>query len=188
MKEFWRTRSIFDAKSLALMGLLVALTAVMAPVLNVHLTPEVRLFSFTYLPGAMAAILFGPVAGLFVGFAGDFVSWLFTLGNGQYFPGFALSAMLQNLIYAAFLFRLSRVSWRPARTLWRVLSAQAFVLVMISLGLNMLWLNLMYGNTAGEIYTFFRIALRLAQFPIDVALLYLCTRLATRIVIRKGAL
>ena len=173
-------RRVYNARNIAIMGLLVAVTAVMAPFFNIYLNPETRLFSFTYLPGAVASVLFGPVAGLCVGFAGDFVGWVTTPGNGPYFPGFALSAMLQNLIYALLLYRSARNTERPAKLLLRILLAQMLVLVCINLGLNMLWLNIMYGTAAGDMYSFFRVGLKLAQFPVDIALLFLCTRLSLR--------
>jgi len=173
VRQFWRVRGVFTTRKVALMGLFVAMTAVLAPVLNIYLTPQHRLFSFVYLPGAVAAMLFGPVAGLAVGFAGDFMTFLFTPGITVYFPGFALSAMLTNLVYAAFLYRPPPNPARPNRELiFRILLAQAVVLVSVNLGLNMLWLNIMYGQTAGEMFAGYRVALKLAQFPVDVGLLF----------------
>ena len=171
MKVFWSVRGVFTTRKIVLMGLLVALTAVFAMFLEIYLTPQQRLFSFSYLPGALASMLFGPWAGLFVGFGGDFLGWLIKPGKGVYFPGFALSAMLQNLIYAVFFYRRSSVPDKPVKALLRALLAQTAVLIIINLGLNMMWLNVMYGRTAGEMYSLFNVALKLAQFPIDIGLL-----------------
>lgn len=153
------------------MGLLAAMTAVFTLFLEIYLTPQQRLFSFSYLPGALGSMLFGPWAGMLVGFGGDFLGWLVKPGKGVYSPGFALSAMLQNLIYAVFFYRRSAVPVKPAKALISTLLAQILVLVFINLGLNMLWLNIMYGRTAGQLYTGVNVALKLAQFPIDIGLL-----------------
>ncbi|MDR2670836.1 MAG: folate family ECF transporter S component [Oscillospiraceae bacterium] len=162
---------MFAPRKLAQMGLFVALTALFS-MLSIYVTESFRLVSFVYLPGALGSMLYGPWAGLVMGFAGDFVAYV-VKPMGPYFFGYALSAMLQNFIYAVFLYR-------RGPSMWRVAAAQALVAVFVSLGLGFLWLRLLYGATAAEFFAGARIVRTLIQYPVDVALLYGVCRLLAR--------
>ena len=178
MRKFWQIKGVFSTRRLVLMGMFVALAAALA-VFNTYLSSDYRVLSFSYLPMAVGSALFGPYAGFVMGFAGDTVSFLVN-PMPPYFPGFALSAMLQNFIYAMFLYR-KPLTWP------RVILAQAATLP-VTLGLNMLWLNIMMGRTAGELYTAARLIGNLILFPVHVALVYYCVRLAVRVESRSGVL
>jgi ECF transporter S component (folate family) len=153
------------------MGLFVALTALFG-FMTIYVSDTFRLIGFAYLPGAVGSMLYGPWAGLVMGFAGDFVSYM-VKPVGGYFFGYAISAMLQNFIYSIFLFR------RPA-SLWRVAIAQFLVLVFIYMGLGYLWLQIMAGLKTAEFFTGARLVKNLIQYPIDTALLYGVLRLLPR--------
>lgn len=159
------------------MGVLIAMTAVLS-LFTVYLTPELRLMSFAFLPGAVGSILFGPVAGLIMGFLGDFVAYIVN-PHGGYFFGFAVSAMVQNLIYATFLYGRSRLS------LLRIALSQALVVALVNLGLNMLWLNIMYGSTAGTLYNNVRLLKSIMEYPVAVGLVYFFGRFAKQLLARQ---
>jgi ECF transporter S component (folate family) len=152
--------------------MLVALTAVLSG-LSIYVAEDFRLFSFAYLPGAVGAMLYGPWAGLVMGFAGDFVGYI-AKPAGPYFFGYAISAMLQNFLYAVFLYR-------RGPTLWRTAAAQALVAVFVSIGLGFWWQRLMYGASAAEFFTGARIIKNLIQYPIDTAMLYGVCRVLARV-------
>ena len=163
MKGFWRVKGMFSTRKLVLMGLFVAMTAVLSP-LDIYLSDDFRLLSFRFLPGALGSILFGPWAGLLMGFPGDFLAFLIN-PHGGYFPGYALSDMVSNFLFALCLYR-RPVTWP------RVLTAQALVGVIVSLGLGSVWLHMMWGSTAGELFTGFRLLKTLAAYPLNAALVY----------------
>lgn len=170
--SFWRLKGVFSTRKLAVMGLLVALTALLS-CFSIYLSETFRLISFAYLPGALGSLLYGPWAGLSMGFAGDFVAYM-VKPMGGYFFGYALSAMLQNLIYTLFLYK------RPV-SLWRVAAAQVLVVVFVSLGLGFVWQQMMTGKTAAEFFVGFRLIKNLVLFPVDTALIFLLGRLAQRL-------
>ncbi len=160
------------------MGLFAALTAVVSYLTTFYSSETFKIISFSYLPGALGTILFGPYAGLLLGFMGDFVGFV-VKPMGAYFFGFAISAMVQNMIYALFLYR-RRI------TLARVAAAQLLVVVVVYMGLNMLWLNIMYGRTAGELLTGARLIRNLLEYPINVALVYFLGRKVLQLWQREG--
>ncbi|MDR3207060.1 MAG: ECF transporter S component [Oscillospiraceae bacterium] len=171
MKGFWRTEGLFTTRRLAVMGMLAALTVVFG-LFDIMVGPTSRVFSVRYLPGAVGAVLFGPVGGVMVAFVGDFAA---TLARGDgYLPGYALSAMAQSFLYALFLFR------RPL-TLPRALLAQAAVFVVVVMGLGSLWQILYYGQAAGEALALERIARNLALYPVHAWLVYSLGRETIRI-------
>jgi uncharacterized membrane protein len=71
--------------------------------------------------------------------------------------------MLSCFIYALFLYK------RPVN-IRRVAAARFIVLVLVTMGLNYVWMNMMYGTLAGGYYTGARLINNLAQFPFHVAI------------------
>ncbi len=154
-------RGFVSPPVVAACGMLLALKVVLGLfTLNVS---NLLKIGFSFLPIAVAGLLFGPVAGGIVGAAGDVVSY-FISPTGPYFPGFTLNAFLSGFLYGAILFG------RPVR-LWRVFSAKASVTLLVSLLLNPLWLSVLYGKGFIAVFSV-RIATNLALLPIETALLF----------------
>ncbi len=94
--------------------------------------------SFTFLPIVMAGALFGYQYGAAVGILADILGF-FALPSGTYFPGFTLCALLEGLLAALFFYR-------KTASLWRVILYRLLVTALISIGLNTLWLTMLYGK------------------------------------------
>ena len=87
---------------------------------------------FDFLPVAVAAVLYGPVAAAVTGGLGDFIgAILFPIG--PYFPGYTLSAVLSGVVLGVFLYK--------KQTLPRVLGAVAINQWIISLLLTSFWIS-----------------------------------------------
>lgn len=185
MRKFWSVKGVFTTYSVVVMGMLVGVTVVLALTLNRYAGPTLRLFSFTYIPGLLVGVMFGPVAGMTFGVAADFVTWA-VAPNGPYFPGFAVSAALTNVLYAAAFYRPGGGGMTKGRIVLAALMAQLAVLLLVNLGLNAIWLQAMYGMTAGELFAGARVALKFAQYPVDVAVVCGCVRLVGRLRARSG--
>ncbi|MDR1272311.1 MAG: folate family ECF transporter S component [Clostridiales Family XIII bacterium] len=154
-------------KSLAVLAVLLAVRVVLnMPFLTIYLTPQFKLITFAYLADAMAAMLFGPFAALAFGFAGDFLGFLVSGGGGAYFPGFALSEMITCLIFALFFHK-------REITLPKIAAAWFIDLGVVLLGLNSLWLIVMYGMEAGSVFTFARFVSNIVQSPVHIMILWL---------------
>ncbi len=169
-QSFKRKISVAD---LVIMAILVALAYILS-LLDIYITPSFKLFTLEFLPNSIGAALFGPLWGGIMGIATDITAFI-AKPMGGFFPGYTLSAMLGNVIYGIFLYG------RPSSKINAVIragAAQLAVTVFITLGLNMVWLVIMYGKTAGEIYTGARLLSNIIQFPFKTALILLFTELA----------
>ncbi len=162
----------FNTRKIVVMGLMIAVAIILSS-FDIWITPSFKLFSIIYLPSAIVSIIYGPIAGLAFGFVSDFATYI-ARPSGPYFMGYAISAMVANFIYGVFLYK------RPL-TLARVAISRALVVFIVTLGLNAIWMIMMYGQTAGQFYTQTRLIRNLIQFPLDVFLITYIGKIALRI-------
>ncbi len=108
-KGYWRD-SLMEFKNLRVLvfsALMIAACIVLSYVPSIHVTEQVRV-SWGFLARALCSLVGGPINALVFGAAEDTISYLMH-PTGPYFPGYMLTTMLGNLIYALFLYR-ARVS------------------------------------------------------------------------------
>jgi ECF transporter S component (folate family) len=180
LSEFFSQKNVFTVRHLAIMAVLLAIRIILnMPFLTIYLAPEFKLITFAYLTDAITAMLFGPIAGIVFAFAGDSLGFLASSGSGgAYFPGFAVSEMVTCFIFAAFFFK-RRVTWP------RVIAAWALNLAVVLLGMNSMWLILMYGMDAGAVFTAMRFISNVAQSPVHIALMFFILRKVSSIKIDR---
>ena len=157
-------KNTFTTKKIVLMGLLVALSAALAP-LVIMITPQQKFLSLYFIPLAVGAVTLGPVAALLMGFAADTINFLLPPAAGLYFPGYALSLMLSCLIYALWQYN------KPVR-LWRVVCAQLCNAVFINFGLNHLWRVIQFGAAPAAFYSSTRLISNAIQLPLLALAVY----------------
>lgn len=121
------------AKTVVYLGVLTAVEIVLSRFLSISAW-NLKI-GLGFLPVVMAALLFGPLAGGLVAALGDFIGALL-FPVGPYFPGFTLTAFLTGLTFGLFL--------RKKRSFWRVLGAVCVVQLPLGLGLNTLWISVLY--------------------------------------------
>ena len=125
-------------------------------------TPQTKL-GFAFLPLALAGTLYGLRAGFVVGALSDLLgALLFPIG--PYFPGFTLTAGLKGLVFGLLLHR--------KRGAFRVAAAVILNGVVLSLGVNTLWLHLLYG-TPVEVLLLNRGTQELLAIPLQIVTLLL---------------
>ena len=152
----------FDARSISIIGLLMALDIILTRFVAIE-TPIVRI-GFGFLPVAIIAMLYGPwIAGVAAAIT-DFMGIMLFPKVALYFPGFTLSAFLGGVIYGLILYK------KP-KTLGRVILAILLVTVFVNLGLNTLWLTILLDKAIYVIFTALLIQ-NLVLAPVDIALLY----------------
>ena len=106
---YWRT-ALEDMKrprNLAFASLMIAACVALSYVPSIRIDfTDVYSASVTwgFLARSLCSMVCGPVMGVVFGFAEDTISF-FVNPSGTYFPGYALTTMLGNLIYALFLYR-----------------------------------------------------------------------------------
>jgi ECF transporter S component (folate family) len=157
------------------MAIMAALSAVLT-IFEPYITPELKLYAFDYLPRAIVAIYFGPLAALVTAFVADFIGFLMNPSYG-YFFGYALSAMTADFLCAILLYRRDIKVWRVA--LWRIL-----VIAVVVFGLNSLWNIMWFGVDAAKYFTGARLIRNLVQFPLDVFLVTFVGRYVKRFIVR----
>ena len=121
---------------LVVMAFLIALEIIFTRFLSFQL-PMVRV-GFGFLPVAVAAIMFGPIwAG--IGYTiGDLLG-MFLFPTAGYFPGFTLSAFVTGLLFGLILHK-------KEITIKRTFIAAFFVITIVSLGMDTLWLSIILGK------------------------------------------
>ena len=172
IKDFFAT-DVFSVRAIVVLAVLLAIRTILGlPFLTIFIGPGFKLITFAYITDAIAAMFYGPIAAIAFGFAGDFLGFLSSSGaGGAYFPGFAISEIVTCFLFACFFFK-------HKITVPRVIAAWLLNLAIVLLGLNSLWLVIMYGWGAGEVFAIARIVTNTVQSPLHIVILYL---LLTRI-------
>lgn len=135
-------KRFFSTKKLVFVSLLIALEIILTRFLSIQ-TPITRI-GFGFIAIAITGALFGPVVGGVAGLLADLIG-MALFPAAAYFPGFSLSAFLTGVNYG-FWFHNKEI------TLRRVLLACGTHSLIIALGLNTLWLNIISGASFPVLY------------------------------------
>ena len=151
--------SRINTKTLVQTAILIAISIVLTRVGSIMILPTLRL-GFGETPLMMSGLLFGPVIGGLSGLVADMVGFVIN-PQGPWHPGFTLSSMMWGVIAGLFaMYFRSKKEKKEIFTLTRVAITVAVATLVISLGLNTLWLSRLYGKgfialIPGRIITFF---------------------------------
>jgi ECF transporter S component (folate family) len=149
-----------------------------SPMLTIYLTPTFKAISFSYLPGVITAVLFGPWAALIYGLAADTVGYMAN-PTGGYFFGYAISAMVTYFIYAVLLY--GSQNDKLWQLVVRAAIARILIIGIVFFGLNFQWARMTYGQVAGAFFTGVRLINNAVQFPFHVALTVGAIKLLNRV-------
>ena len=161
-----------ETKVLTFCGMMGALAIVLGYVATIKFGQYIRI-GFSGLPNQVVDYLFGPWIGAIFGGAMDVIKW-FASGDGNFFPGFTVTAMLGAVIYGLFLYK------RPLRVLNVVLS-QLTVKLVCNIFLNTLWLNMLYGQAIAAILPG-RIVSNAVMLPIDSFIMFVMLNLVNKVI------
>lgn len=131
-----------------------------------------------FLARSVCSMVCGPVTGMVFGFAEDTVSYLVDSAY-PYFPGYALTTMLGNLIYALFLYR---TRFGPVRVFLAKLGTN-----LLNVFLGSLWSTILSGTGKGYLFYMTKSAVTnsIKLIPQTIALCFLFAAL-TPILRRMG--
>jgi len=130
----------FDAKTIAVMGVLVAMEVILSRFLSISAW-NIKI-GFNFVPLVLAAMLLGPVKAGIVGALADFIgATLFPIG--PYFPGFTLTSFLMGVVFGIFLYKRQN----PVK----ITAAVAINQLVLSLLLNTFWISVLYGSPFGPL-------------------------------------
>ncbi len=154
-------RALRRTQTLTATALLLAIQMALSSFGVIEVMDSLKI-SLAHLALAPTAMLFGPVAACMQGALSDILGYLLR-PSGPYFPGFTLSAALLGVVYGLFLYK-------TRRALWQIIAARAIVCVFINIGLNTVFLTMLYGPA--RLATLPLRALKnVVQLPIDCLLL-----------------
>ena len=152
-----RKNGIFSTKVLTTCALLVAMQVILARFVAISISEDTRI-SFEAIPVFLAGMLFGPVAGMLVGFISDFIGAILSFGFN---PIFCVPPILYGLCGGLF----RPAIQRSESVLWIALA----YLPAVVLG-SILWqsfaLTWVYGGDAKRAYLTTKLIWRSVQFSI----------------------
>lgn len=143
-------KSFMDTRTMVKAGFLTAISIVLTRFMYFFVPlagglPALRI-SFGEVPLIMSGLLFGPIVGGISGIAADLIGILIN-SQGAFHPGFTLSSMLWGAIPGLFLYLFKfNNTYEKIYSYKNVLIAVFTCYIIISLGLNTLWLSSMFGK------------------------------------------
>lgn len=165
-------RELGQLRNIVFCGVMGALSVVLSFVGSIRINPYMKI-GVSEIPNLMIDYLMGPVVGGVFGAVMDFLKFLIH-PDGSFFPGFSLSAAAAAVIFGVFLYK-------KKITFWRLLISEILVKLIVNIGMNTLWLDMLYGKGFLAILPH-RIVSNLIQLPIDVIVLF-----AVLSAVEKGA-
>ncbi len=164
LKEFQKLRNVVFC------GMMAAVAIILGYVATIRIGQFIRI-GFSGLPNQVIDYLFGPAVGAIFGAALDIIKW-FLQPSGDFFPGFTISAALGGIIYG-FAF------YKKNITIPRVLIAQLIVKIFVNIGLNSLWLKMLYDQAIIALLPG-RILSNSIMLPIDTFITYVMLKAVDR--------
>jgi ECF transporter S component (folate family) len=133
-----------NPRCLALTALFISLNIAMDLLnIRIQLTQTIRIGP-GFLCNACVGMLFGPVVAMLAGICTDTLGYLVNSGGGAYFPGYMLTAMLAGVFHGIFLYS---AGGSRSRLIIRSVLDKACINVFCNMGLNTLWLSMLYGDS-----------------------------------------
>ena len=145
---YWRTAAVDfrRPRSLAFAALMIAACAALAqvPAIRINLTDlYAAKVTWGFLARSLCSMVCGPVTGAVFGLAEDTITYLADPAY-PYFPGYAMTTMLGNVIYALFLYR---TRFGPVRVFCAKLLTN-----LMNVFLGSLWSTILSGTGKGYVY------------------------------------
>lgn len=159
--------TISKTKKIILSAFMLALSLVLSRFLAIN-TPLLAI-SFNFVPIMLSAIWLGPKYTACIYGLSDLIGALL-FPFGEYFIGFTISRILAGLIYG-FILHQKEKEFSKKELVIRLIIATAIVTIFINLGLNTLWLSMMY-EKAFIVLVGTRIIKELIMLPIEVITMF----------------
>lgn len=155
----------FTSKDTVLVGLLISLKVVLSRITGISF--GIVKITFGFIASAFTGFLLGPWIAAIAGALADLIGF-FLFPQGNYFPGYTLTAAVSGLIYGF-------VLYQKKPTLLRIFIAVTLQALIGSLLLNTLWTSLLYNKAFLAILPA-RILKNVLAIPLNTFLLYVIFR------------
>lgn len=163
MKGVFFMQKMSKTKKMILSSLMLTLSIVLSRFLSIK-TP-LLLISFNFVPIMLSSIWLGPKYTAIISGISDVIGAIL-FPFGEFFIGFTISNILMGLIYGVLLYKREGEFTRKELII-RLIISSLVVMIFINLGLNVIWLNIMYEKAFIVLITT-RIIKELVMIPIQV--------------------
>ena len=160
-----------ETKVLTFCGMMGALALVLGYVATIKIGQYIRI-GFSGIPNQIVDYLLGPWIGAIFAATMDIVKW-FVSGDGNFFIGFTITAVVGAIIYGLF-------TYHKPINIWRIVVAQILVKLICNIFMNTLWLNILYGKAFAVILPG-RIVSNLVMLPIDSFIMYIMLQVSSKV-------
>lgn len=127
-------------KNLIISALLVAVSVILTRYLSMFTPDNLVRVGFGQIPLIYIGMILGPVFGGLAGIVADLLGYVVNPTGGAFFFGFTLSSALTGILPGLVVLLVKK------RNLTTVVLSNVLVYIVISLMLDTLWLNIMYGK------------------------------------------
>lgn len=149
-----------QTRKIVILSFLIALEIILSRFLSIS-TPVLKI-GFSFIPIAIAAIIFGTIYAGIASAIADFIgAILFPVG--MYFPGFTLTAFLVGTIFGLCL--------HGEKNIYKITGAVVFVNMVLYLGLDTFWLHMITGNPF-EVLVLTRVVKCVVMIPVQILVIY----------------
>lgn len=132
-----------ETRKITFAALFIAIDVILKVYLTFFLFGTTK-FGFSFIPAVVSSASLGPLWGGITGGLADLLGY-FIKQDGTYFPGFTASAIIKGLLYGLFLFK------KP-KSIKSIVQAVLSAMILVDLGLNSLWINMLYGTKISAVF------------------------------------
>lgn len=172
VRLFFSVHNLLSTRTIVIIALMTAIKFVLSHY-TIAVTPSFKGFTLDYIPNVMVAALFGPWASIIFGVISDTVAY-FAKPMGPYFPGYAISEMLECFIYACFVY-MQKITY------FKMAIARILIMLLVFFGLNFIWGSMLFGSSASGFFTSVRLINNIIQLPVYVVISTWAAKLALKI-------
>ena len=163
LKESIKKGFKYSTRDITISAIFIALDLILTRFLSFNI-PSLRV-GFGFLPIAMAGMIMGPIKASILSGVSDVIgAVVFPTGQGAYFPGFTINAILSGLIYGFFYYN-RKPNWKDA------ILSMTITNVFINILLGTYWLSILL-NKGFWILLPTRVISNLIQIPIKAFIVY----------------
>lgn len=177
--EYWHTAfsELRNLRTITFAGIIISLSIAIDS-FYIPVSESLHI-SLTFIPFSIGAIVFGPIVGLFSGMIFDILNFAIH-PSGVFFPGYAISSMLELFIYGIFLYNCRL-------TILRIFMAKLITNYGIHVFLGSLWNKILFNK--GFIYFFAKSLIKnTIMLPIEVFACVLLLQILFPILTTTGSL
>jgi ECF transporter S component (folate family) len=156
-------------------GMMGALSIVLGTFASISVGPTIKI-GFSAIPNIIVDAFFGPAVGGVFGALMNTLKYMIR-PDGAFFPGFTVSAAVAAVIYGLILYK-------KKLTLVRFFFSQFLVKLVVNVGLNTLWLNMLYGKAFSVILPA-RIVSNLIQLPVDTIVYFILLKAVYQVLLPR---